>query len=82
MSLTSAMDWIVAVLGAAAVILGLLLPFKAGSAINGTLLLITAGAAAYFRMGTWHAPVLAAMGLVLWVVFLWGAQGKGKHSDI
>ena len=82
MSLMSTLDWIVAVLGAVAGVVMLLLPFNAGSAIYGTLLLIGAGAAAYFHIGTWHAPVLAAMGVAFWAAFIWGARWKGKRSDI
>ena len=78
MSPMSVFDWIVAVLGGTAVIVLLVLPLNAGAIIYGTLFLVASGAAAYFHMGTWHAPVLAAMGVACWAGFFWGVRNKGK----
>jgi hypothetical protein len=78
MSSMSVLDWIVAALGGTALIVGLLLPLSAGSTIYGTLFLIAAGAAAYFHVGTWHAPVLALIGVAYWAGFLWSVRKKGK----
>ena len=69
-------DWIVGGLGAVALIVGLLLPVNAGSTIYGSLFLIVAGAAAYLGIGTWHAPVLAAIGIAFWLGFLWSIRTK------
>jgi hypothetical protein len=78
MSPTSTLDWTVAALGAIATVVAILLPLNAGSTIYGTLFLIAAGGAAYFHIGTWHAPVLAAIGVAYWAGFLWSVRKKGK----
>jgi hypothetical protein len=78
MSPNGVLDWTVAALGAIATIVAILLPLNAGSTIYGTLFLMAAGAAAYFHIGTWHAPVLAVIGAAYWAAFLWNVRKKGQ----
>ena len=52
-----------------------------GATIWGTLCLIVAGAAAYFRF-TIPALVLALVGVACWSWFLWNVKKTNKRGDI